>query len=120
MLPGRPMVDTRPLRHLSAFYNAWDPIKVTGNKIDVPYILLMGRYDHQTPIGPAKAFHAGIEAPYKRYIELPYAAHYVIPEQPGLLTYYLIHELLEFAPAAAASDWQKPESVRVASGQESA
>ena len=100
--------DGRPVAQLTAGLAAWDGVTISGGQLAVPYILMMGKHDNQTPLADAKLLYHAIEAPFKHYVELPYAAHYVWPEQPGLAFYELTKELIPFALPAAGPGWVAP------------
>ena len=74
--------------------SGWSLERDVGTQFAVPYILIMGRYDWQTPIGLAQAFYAKVCAPYKVYVELPNAAHVAVLEQPGRTTVALVEDVL--------------------------
>jgi pimeloyl-ACP methyl ester carboxylesterase len=100
--------DSRPLDQLDKAMAEFDGVTVAGGKLDVPYILIQGKYDGQTPHNDAMLLYNSITAPYKSFHELPYAAHYVWPEQPGLAFYLMTRELMPFAKPAAGPDWKAP------------
>jgi len=74
--------------------SGWSLERDVGTRFEVPYILIMGRYDWQTPITLAKAFYTRVCAPYKVYIELPNAAHAAVLEQPGRALVALVEDVL--------------------------
>jgi pimeloyl-ACP methyl ester carboxylesterase len=74
--------------------SGWSLERDVGTRFGVPYILIMGRYDWQTPVNLAKAFYAKVCAPYKVYVELPNAAHVAVLEQPGLSVVALVDKVL--------------------------
>ena len=74
--------------------SGWNIERDVGTHFEVPYILIMGRYDWQTPIDLAQAFYAKVCAPYKAYVELPNAAHVAIMEQPGRALVALVEQVL--------------------------
>lgn len=100
--------DERPTNQLSKAMAEFDGLSVAGGKLDVPYILVQGKYDGQTPHDDAMLLYNSIKAPYKNFIELPYAAHYIWPEQPGLAFYKITKELMPFAKPAAGQGWEAP------------
>jgi pimeloyl-ACP methyl ester carboxylesterase len=85
--------------------SGWSLERDVGTQLAVPYILVMGRYDWQTPVNLARSYYAKVCAPYKVYVELPNAAHVAILEQPGLALVALVEKVLPAAngqvPAAA-------------------
>jgi pimeloyl-ACP methyl ester carboxylesterase len=74
--------------------SGWNLERDVGTRFSVPYILVMGRYDWQTPINLAKAYYEKVCAPYKAYVELPNAAHVAVLEQPGLAVVALVEKVL--------------------------
>jgi pimeloyl-ACP methyl ester carboxylesterase len=100
--------DDRPLKQLDKAMAEFDGVTVAGGKLDVPYMLIQGKYDGQTPHNDAMLLYNSIKAPYKSFYELPYAAHYVWPEQPGLAVYLMTRELMPFAKLAAGPGWVSP------------
>lgn len=74
--------------------SGWNLERDVGTRFAVPYILVMGRYDWQTPVNLAKAFYAKVCAPYKAYVDLPNAAHAAVIEQPGLSLVALVEKAL--------------------------
>jgi pimeloyl-ACP methyl ester carboxylesterase len=93
--------------------SGWSLERDVGTQFEIPYILIMGRYDWQTPIGLAQAFYAKVCAPYKVYVELPNAAHVAVLEQPGRTTVALIEDVLPAVtgqvPAGAESCAMAPK-----------
>jgi pimeloyl-ACP methyl ester carboxylesterase len=100
--------DYRPLDQLDKAIAEFDGVTIAGGKLDIPYMLIQGKYDGQTPHNDAMLLYNSIKAPYKSFHELPYAAHYVWPEQQGLAFYLLTRELMPFAKPAAGPAWEAP------------
>jgi pimeloyl-ACP methyl ester carboxylesterase len=100
--------DSRPLDQLDKAMAEFDGVTVAGGKLDVPYMLIQGKYDGQTPHNDAMLLYNSIKAPYKSFHELPYAAHYIWPEQQGLAFYLMTRELMPFAKPAAGPNWVAP------------
>ena len=74
--------------------SGWSLERDVGTRFAVPYILVMGSYDWQTPVNLAKTFYAKVCAPYKAYVQLPNAAHAAVIEQPGLSVVALVEKAL--------------------------
>jgi pimeloyl-ACP methyl ester carboxylesterase len=93
--------------------SGWNLERDVGTRFAVPYILVMGRYDWQTPVNLAKAFYAKVCAPYKAYVDLPNAAHAAVLEQPGLSVVALVEKVLPAVsgavPAGAETCAAAPE-----------
>jgi proline iminopeptidase len=100
--------DSRPLDQLDKAMAEFDGVRVAGGKLDIPYMLIQGKSDGQTPHNDAMLLYNSIKAPYKSFHELPFAAHYVWPEQPGLAVYLMTRELMPFAKPAAGAGWKAP------------
>lgn len=83
-----------------------DPSMLTlPTKLDVPVVVLQGRYDLHTPYEPAKAYIDKLQAPKKQFLTLERAAHVPFLEQPGVFLMHLVNTVLplaggrvEFAP----------------------
>ncbi|HEX4242713.1 MAG TPA: alpha/beta hydrolase [Steroidobacteraceae bacterium] len=74
--------------------SGWSLERDVGTRMAVPYVLIMGRFDWQTPIPLARQYYEEVCAPYKAYVELPNAAHVAMLEQPGLVTVALVEKVL--------------------------
>jgi pimeloyl-ACP methyl ester carboxylesterase len=74
--------------------SGWNLERDVGTQFAVPYILVMGRYDWQTPVNLAEAFYAKVCAPYKVYVELPNSAHVAVLEEPGRALVALVDQVL--------------------------
>lgn len=94
--------------------SGWNLERDVGTRFAVPYILVMGRYDWQTPVNLAQAFYAKVCAPYKAYVELPNAAHVAVLEQPGMAVVALVDKVLPAVsgavPAGAETCAAAPEA----------
>jgi proline iminopeptidase len=58
--------------------------------IACPFFLFAGAHDRTTPTVLAKAFFDQVQAPEKRYFEIPNASHYVVSEAPGAVLLDLV------------------------------
>lgn len=74
--------------------SGWRVAERVGTDYKVPFIMVMGRYDWQTPVTLARDYFKTICAPYKVWVEFPYAAHVVIAEEPGAFQRVLIEDVL--------------------------
>lgn len=92
--------------------SGWNIYRDVGTRFEVPYILIMGRYDWQTPANLAKAYFDKVCAPYKAFVELPDAAHVATLEQPGLTTVSLVEKVLP------AVDGTVPAGAETCAGQQ--
>jgi proline iminopeptidase len=83
--------------------------EVTGVQSDprvfqVPVVIIMGRYDLQTPYMKASSYFDEIEAPWKRFITLPRAGHFPMFEQPGRFLKALLEEVLPLTEGTVEPD----------------
>lgn len=87
--------DTANMWVINALVNngAIEPAQIPES-FDVPVILMMGRYDLQTPYSEARNYFTRLQAPYKKFITFERSAHFVMFEQPGLVLKTLIDEVL--------------------------
>jgi proline iminopeptidase len=62
-----------------------DGVTGEGNNVryDVPVLILMGRFDLQTPYTKARDYFDTIQAPHKRFITLERSSHFPMLEEPG-------------------------------------
>lgn len=74
--------------------SGWNLERDVGTTFAVPYVLVMGHYDWQTPVNLAQAFFEKVCAPYKVYVELPNSAHGAILEEPGRAFMALMQQAL--------------------------
>jgi pimeloyl-ACP methyl ester carboxylesterase len=92
LLSGRGRTDYYPMLHPTI--SGWNLERDVGTQLAVPYILVMGRYDWQTPVNLAEAYYAKVCAPYKVFVDLPNSAHVAILEEPGRALVALVEQVL--------------------------
>lgn len=76
--------------------NARDPVDFA-----VPVIMIMGRYDLQTPFVMAKAYFDQVRAPHKRFVTFTRGGHFPMFEQPGRFLKTLLDEVLPLTEGEA-------------------
>jgi len=81
-------------RYIHPTASGWSLGRDVGTDFRVPYILIMGRYDWQTPVNLAREYFAKVCAPYKVYVELPNPAHVALLEEPGRALLALVETVL--------------------------
>jgi pimeloyl-ACP methyl ester carboxylesterase len=81
-------------RYIHPTVSGWSLERDVGTEFRVPYILIMGRYDWQTPVNLAREYFAKVCAPYKVYVELPNSAHVALLEEPGRALLALVETVL--------------------------
>lgn len=62
---------------------------------DVPFLMIMGEHDWQTPTNLARAYFDMIDAPQKTYVLMKQSAHALINEEPGRLLYEIVYAARE-------------------------
>jgi proline iminopeptidase len=71
-----------------------DDLHDLGPSFQVPFLMLMGRFDLHTPYEPAKTYFDQISAPYKKFITFERSAHFPMFEEPGRFLMTLVNEVL--------------------------
>jgi len=71
----------------------WDATNDIGN-LEVPYVVLQGTHDWQTPTDLARIWFENCDAPWKLWIEMEHSAHYVLTEEPGRTIVALVTKVL--------------------------
>lgn len=73
-------------RHVACMKAAmtWNAPHDVGTRFDVPILVMQGVHDWQTDTALARAYFDTIDAPWKHWVDLPFAAHALNIEQPGL------------------------------------
>lgn len=89
-----PMVMRQRMEAMMCSILLWDAETDVGTEFSVPVVVMMGAFDLQTPIEPARQYYEKIKAPWKQWIEFPEAAHALNIEQPGLAVVSLVNSLL--------------------------
>lgn len=67
----------------------------------VPVVLMMGRYDLQTPYTMAKDYFERLQAPVRRFVTFERGGHFPMLEQPGKFLKSLLDEVLPLTEGAA-------------------
>jgi proline iminopeptidase len=52
-------------------------------RLDMPYVAIVGVDDWITPVALVREYHAALQAPAKRLVEIPGAQHYAFLDQPA-------------------------------------
>lgn len=89
-----PMVMRQRMEEIMRTILLWDAEADVGTEFSVPVVAMMGAFDLQTPIEPARQYFKKVSAPWKHWIEFPEAAHALNIEQPGLAVVSLVNFLL--------------------------
>jgi pimeloyl-ACP methyl ester carboxylesterase len=90
----------------------YDAYRDVGTVFQVPLIVMQGAFDWQTNRDLAKAYFNKVCAPWKKWDELPEAAHALNIEQPGLSVVSLVRDVLP-----AVQGQQPPGAETCRSGQ---
>ena len=84
----------RRVQAMTASLAGWAAERDIGLRIDVPYVIFQGAFDWQTPTDLARIWFDKVDAPWKKWIEMPRSAHYVVPEEPGRMIVELHNSVL--------------------------
>ncbi|GAA0309902.1 alpha/beta hydrolase [Sphingomonas oligophenolica] len=68
--------------------------RARGARIACPVVMVGGEYDLFTPTRMAREFFDTIEAPYKKFVEVPGMAHFGVNEKPAVIRRALFETLL--------------------------
>ena len=84
----------------------WDAPTDVGHRFEVPIVVMQGDHDWQTSTELAREYFETIDAPWKKWVSFPHAAHALNIEQPGLSVVTLVNDVLPATrgaiPAGAA------------------
>jgi pimeloyl-ACP methyl ester carboxylesterase len=72
----------------------WTLEKSVGATLDVPVVMIEGRYDWQAPVTLARAYFDKLCAPAKIWVDMPHSAHAMLGEEPGRLSQALVDTVL--------------------------
>lgn len=72
--------------------------------LEVPVVLLQGRYDLATPHAAAAAWLEALQAPVKRLVTFERSAHFAMLEEPGRFLLALVQQVLPHTEGSAAFD----------------
>lgn len=83
-------------RHKEAMTSVapWDAETDVGTRFEVPVVVMQGAHDWQTHHDLALAYFGKIDAPWKKWVTFPHAAHVLNLEQPGLSVVTLVNDVL--------------------------
>ncbi|WDA41400.1 alpha/beta hydrolase [Erythrobacter sp. BLCC-B19] len=83
-------------RHKEAMTSVapWDARRDVGTRFEVPIVVMQGMHDWQTSYDLALEYFGTIDAPWKKWIAFPHAAHVLNLEQPGLSVVSLVNDVL--------------------------
>ncbi len=88
-----------------ASLSGWDAEKDIGTRLAVPWVLLQGDWDWQTPTTRARVYFDKVCAPWKKYIAFHQSGHVLTAEEPGRTIVTLVDDVLPAvsgkAPAGA-------------------
>ena len=65
-----------------------------GYRIEVPVVVLQGRWDLYTPYQAAAEWFRGLQAPSKKMVTFERSGHFLMFEEPGKLLMTLVNEVL--------------------------
>ncbi len=65
-----------------------------GTRLEVPWVLMQGDWDWQTPTTLARAYFDKVCAPWKKWVSFHNSAHVVILEEPGKTIVTLVNDVL--------------------------
>lgn len=95
MMEGDAMIEWRGrLMAMMGSVVDWDAERDVGTRFEVPIVVMMGSFDMQTATSLAREYYDKIHAPYKKWVEMPEAAHALNVEQPGLVVVSLVNDVL--------------------------
>jgi len=80
----------------------WTAQRSVGTELKVPWIVMQGSHDWNTPTHMARAYYDRVCAPWKKWIEFRNSAHQVPLEEPGRAVAALVNDVLP------AKDGKKP------------
>jgi pimeloyl-ACP methyl ester carboxylesterase len=89
----------------------WTAEGSVGTELKVPWIVMQGDHDWQTPTHMAKTYYDRVCAPWKKWIAFRHSAHQVPLEEPGRALAALVGDVLP------AKDGQLPADAEVCTGQ---
>lgn len=83
-------------RHKEAMaaVGTWDAETDVGVRFEIPIVVMQGGHDWQTHYDLALTYFEKIEAPWKKWVRFPHAAHVLNLEQPGLSVVSLVNDVL--------------------------
>lgn len=81
------------VQEMTASLKGWEAKSDIG-AIEVPYVVMQGTYDWQTPTGLARIWFEQCDAPWKLWIEMERSAHFVVTEEPGRTVVELVTKVL--------------------------
>lgn len=73
----------------------------TPDPIDVPVVIMMGRYDLMTPYTAAQEFYELVEAPSKTFVTFERSAHFAMFSEPGRFLMELIENVMPYTEGTA-------------------
>jgi pimeloyl-ACP methyl ester carboxylesterase len=72
----------------------WKAETDVGTRLDVPWVVMQGDWDWQTPTTAARAYFAKVCAPWKMWVSFHNSAHVVTAEEPGKTIVSLVNYVL--------------------------
>ena len=88
----------------------WDAPTDVGYRFEVPILVMQGDHDWQTSTELARDYYERIEAPWKKWVSFPHAAHALNIEQPGLSVVTLVNDVLPATRGEVPTGVERPGS----------
>lgn len=82
----------------------WTAQGSVGNELKVPWIVMQGSHDWQTPTHMARSYFDRVCAPWKKWIEFRNSAHQVPLEEPGRTMAALVSDVLPATDGRRAAE----------------
>jgi pimeloyl-ACP methyl ester carboxylesterase len=82
------------MAEIFASASGWSAEGSVGTELRVPWVVMQGTHDWQTPTHMARAYFNKVRAPWKKWVEFRNSAHQVPLEEPGRAVATLVQDVL--------------------------
>lgn len=74
--------------------SGWRAATAIGTRLEVPWVMMQGDWDWQTPTTSARVYFDSVCAPWKKWVSFQNSAHVVTLEEPGKTIVTLVNDVL--------------------------